>query len=191
MLDEKPDPVKLDLKDLSLLETRAYVGGQWITKEKTFPVYNPANGDCIAHVTDMDVADTANGIDVTYDAKADWAAWTGKERSAVLRKWHDLMIANADDRIAVNVNVTTDTGDLALDGDLDNAVDTNDDIAIAAGLTLTSAGAITLDATNSGITASGAVTLNAQNGVTLNDSLERGARPSLTRIRTITASLTK
>ena len=97
MLDEKPDPVKLDLKDPSLLETRAYVGGQWITKEKTFPVYNPANGDCIAHVTDMDVADTANAIDVAYDAKADWASWTGKERSAVLRKWHDLMIANADD----------------------------------------------------------------------------------------------
>ena len=97
MLDEKPDPVKLDLKDPSLLETRAYVGGKWITKEKTFPVYNPANGDCIAHVTDMDVADTANAIDVAYDAKADWASWTGKERSAVLRKWHDLMIANADD----------------------------------------------------------------------------------------------
>ena len=38
--------------------------------------------------------------------------------------------AQADDRISVNVNVTTDTGNLALDGDADNAADTNDDIQL-------------------------------------------------------------
>ena len=96
MLDSK-DVVALDLKDPTLLETRAYVNGQWIAKEVTFPVYNPATGDLIANVTDMDVADTTAAIDAAYDAKADWAAWTGKERGAVLRKWFDLMVENADD----------------------------------------------------------------------------------------------
>ena len=96
MLDNK-DVVALDLKDPTLLETRAYVNGQWITKEATFPVYNPATGDLIANVTDMDVADTTAAIDAAYAAKADWAAWTGKERGAVLRKWFDLMVENADD----------------------------------------------------------------------------------------------
>jgi filamentous hemagglutinin family protein len=84
------------------------------------------------------------------------------------------LTASGDNRVIVNVAITTDAGDLDLNGDLDNAADTNDDIAIAAGLTLTSAGSIKLAATNTGISASGALTLNAQSGVTLNDSLVVG-----------------
>ena len=86
-----------DLKDPSLLETRAYVNGAWIEKDETFPVRNPATGDRIAHVADMSVADTSAAIDAAYAAKRDWASWTGKERGAVLRKWFDLMVENADD----------------------------------------------------------------------------------------------
>ncbi len=95
MLDT--DVVKLNLKDSSLLETRAYVNGKWIETGAQFPVTNPATGETIAHVTDMSVSDTAAAIDAAYDAQKDWASWTGKERSAVLRKWYDLMLENADD----------------------------------------------------------------------------------------------
>lgn len=84
------------------------------------------------------------------------------------------LTASGDNRLIVNVAITTDAGDLDLNGDLDNAADTNDDITIAAGLTLTSAGSIKLAAANTGISASGALTLNAQSGVTLNDSLVAG-----------------
>ena len=87
----------LRLNDQTLLETRAYVNGQWVEKPTTFPVLNPANGETIAHVTDMDVTDTSAAIDAAYAAKAEWAAWTGKERAAVLRKWFDLIVSNADD----------------------------------------------------------------------------------------------
>ena len=87
----------LSLKDPSLLETRAYINGAWVTKDQTFAVTNPATGDVIAHVSDLTAADTKEAIDAAYAAKADWAAWTGKERSTVLRKWYDLMVANADD----------------------------------------------------------------------------------------------
>ena len=87
----------LRLNDQTLLETRAYVNGQWVEKPTTFPVLNPANGETIAHVADMDVADTSAAIDAAYAAKAEWAAWTGKERAAVLRKWFDLIVSNADD----------------------------------------------------------------------------------------------
>jgi succinate-semialdehyde dehydrogenase/glutarate-semialdehyde dehydrogenase len=87
----------LSLKDPSLLETRAYVNGAWVLTDQTFAVTNPATGDVIAHVADLTAADTKDAIDAAYAAKADWAAWTGKERSAVLRKWFDLMVANADD----------------------------------------------------------------------------------------------
>jgi succinate-semialdehyde dehydrogenase/glutarate-semialdehyde dehydrogenase len=87
----------LRLNDQTLLETRAYVNGQWLEKDTTFPVVNPANGETIAHVADLDVADASSAIDAAYAAKPEWAAWTGKERAAVLRKWYDFIVANADD----------------------------------------------------------------------------------------------
>jgi succinate-semialdehyde dehydrogenase/glutarate-semialdehyde dehydrogenase len=39
----------------------------------------------------------AQVIDQAYAAQKEWAAWTGKERAAVIRKWFDLMVENADD----------------------------------------------------------------------------------------------
>ena len=87
------------LKDPTLFETRAYVGGEWKTAANgaTFDVTNPARGDVIAQVTDLSRAEVAAAIDVAYAAQKDWATWTGKERAVVLRRWNDLMIENADD----------------------------------------------------------------------------------------------
>uniref|UniRef100_UPI004048203B NAD-dependent succinate-semialdehyde dehydrogenase n=1 Tax=Yoonia sp. TaxID=2212373 RepID=UPI004048203B len=87
----------LSLNDPSLLETRGYVNGQWISSASTFAVTNPATGETIAQVADLNVANTTQAIDAAFAAKAQWAAWTGKERAGVLRKWFDLLITNADD----------------------------------------------------------------------------------------------
>ncbi|PHS19294.1 MAG: succinate-semialdehyde dehydrogenase (NADP(+)) [Blastopirellula sp.] len=97
MPKKKAEITALRLKDPALLESRAYVNGAWIEKIETFPVYNPATGDLIARVADMNVADTTAAIDAAFAAKKNWAARTGKERAAVLRKWYDLMVDNADD----------------------------------------------------------------------------------------------
>ena len=88
---------KLELKDPGLLETRAYINGKWVEGKATFPVHNPATGDLIANVTDIDIEGTTGTIDAAYAAKKEWAAQTGKERGAILRKWFDLMVENADD----------------------------------------------------------------------------------------------
>ena len=87
------------LKDPSLLATKAYLAGEWADAEDgaTFPVTNPARGDVIAEVADLSRAEVARAIDAAYAAQKEWAKWTGKERSAVLRKWYELMVANADD----------------------------------------------------------------------------------------------
>mgnify|MGYP003637951807 CR=1 FL=1 len=87
----------LSLNDPSLLETRGYVNGQWKSSASTFAVTNPATGETIAQVADLNVANTTQAIDAAFAAKAQWAAWTGKERAGVLRKWFDLLITNADD----------------------------------------------------------------------------------------------
>lgn len=87
------------LKDPTLLETRAFLGGRWVSADDgaTFPVVNPARGDVIAEVADLGREEVARAIDAAESARHDWAARTGKERAAVLRAWYDLMVANADD----------------------------------------------------------------------------------------------
>ena len=87
------------LKDPSLLCTQAYVSGEWINADdgSTFEVKNPARGDVIAAVPNMGLAETKRAIEAARLAQKPWAAKTGKERSAILRKWNDLMVENADD----------------------------------------------------------------------------------------------
>jgi succinate-semialdehyde dehydrogenase / glutarate-semialdehyde dehydrogenase len=90
------------LKDPSLLETRAYVGGQWVDgADGTFDVTNPARGDVIAQVADLNRAQVAGAIAQAEAAQKEWAKWTGKERAAVMRKWFDLMMENQDDLGAI------------------------------------------------------------------------------------------
>ncbi|APZ50773.1 succinate-semialdehyde dehydrogenase / glutarate-semialdehyde dehydrogenase (plasmid) [Salipiger abyssi] len=89
--------MNLTLKDPSLLETRAYVNGAWIEGEARFDVFDPATGKLVASVADLDVAATARAVEAAHAAGPGWAAMTGKERAAILRRWHDLMFENADD----------------------------------------------------------------------------------------------
>ncbi|MBA5778198.1 NAD-dependent succinate-semialdehyde dehydrogenase [Stappia sp. F7233] len=88
------------LKDPSILPAKGYVGGEWMgdaLSGKTFEVTNPATGEVLATLPDMGAEETRRAIDVAYDAQKAWAAKTGKERAAILRKWNDLLLANADD----------------------------------------------------------------------------------------------
>ena len=97
MLDATTD-LKSLLKDPSLLATAGYVNGQWVKGDKgTFNVTNPARGDVIAQVADLSRAQVAGAIAQAEAAQKDWASMTGKERAALLRRWFDLMIENADD----------------------------------------------------------------------------------------------
>ncbi|MBY6055992.1 NAD-dependent succinate-semialdehyde dehydrogenase [Leisingera daeponensis] len=96
MLDATTD-LKSLLNDPSLLEARAYIGGQFVDGEGTFDVTNPARGDVIAQVADTSRAQVAGAIAQADAAQKEWAKWTGKERANVLRKWYDLMMENQED----------------------------------------------------------------------------------------------
>ena len=102
MLDSVTDLASL-LKDPSLLATKAYVAGQWVDAADgaTFAVTNPARGDVIARVPDLTRTDAARAIEAADKARHEWAARTGKERAAILRKWADLCMANQDDLAAI------------------------------------------------------------------------------------------
>jgi succinate-semialdehyde dehydrogenase/glutarate-semialdehyde dehydrogenase len=87
------------LSDTSLLRAQAFVGGQWQDADdgSNFPVGNPATGTVIGTVPRMGAAEARRAIEAAQLAQAAWRRRTARERSAVLRAWHDLMVANADD----------------------------------------------------------------------------------------------
>ena len=87
----------LKLNDPSLLETRAYLNGNWVAADKTFAVYNPATGKKIADVVDIETTGLKKVIDQAHEAQKTWRTYTGKERAVYLRRWFDLMVENADD----------------------------------------------------------------------------------------------
>lgn len=91
--------LKTRLRDPSLLETRAYIAGEWVgaADGATFDVVNPARGDVIAKVADMGRDDAARAIAAAQDAMRDWAVRPAKERANIMRKWFDLMMDNQDD----------------------------------------------------------------------------------------------
>jgi succinate-semialdehyde dehydrogenase / glutarate-semialdehyde dehydrogenase len=89
----------VQLKDMSLFRTQCYVDGAWVDADdkSTLAVYNPADGQQIGTVPKMGEAETRRAIEAAYAALPAWRAKTAKERSAILRKWFELMLANQED----------------------------------------------------------------------------------------------
>jgi succinate-semialdehyde dehydrogenase / glutarate-semialdehyde dehydrogenase len=97
-----PDTIErspLVLEDSSLLRQQCYVDGKWIGADDggSMPVVDPAMGALVGTVPVFRAAETKRAIDAANRALPAWRAKTAKERSAILRKWHDLMLANAGD----------------------------------------------------------------------------------------------
>ncbi len=89
----------LQLKDPSLLRQQAYVNGEWSDADNgtTLAVSNPATGAQIGTIPNMGAAETRRAIEA---ANAAWPAWrkkSAKERAAILRQWHELILENTDD----------------------------------------------------------------------------------------------
>ncbi|HET9653292.1 MAG TPA: NADP-dependent succinate-semialdehyde dehydrogenase [Usitatibacter sp.] len=89
----------LSLKDPKLFRDRAYVDGAWIEADGggRFDVDNPADGSIVGSVPNMGAAETKRAIDAANAALPAWRALPAKQRSNILRKWYDLIMANADD----------------------------------------------------------------------------------------------
>ncbi len=79
-----------------LIKNSAFVDGRWTDAAdgNTFDVNNPANGDTIGSVPDMNAADTRKAIDAAESAWPNWRSKTAKERSGLLKEWHRLILEN-------------------------------------------------------------------------------------------------
>jgi succinate-semialdehyde dehydrogenase/glutarate-semialdehyde dehydrogenase len=94
----KTSPLAL-LKDPTLLKTDALINGQWVkgAAAKRFDVLDPSNGQKLADVANLGPADAELAIQAANAAWPAWRALTGKQRSIILRKWFDLLMANQED----------------------------------------------------------------------------------------------
>src|SRR3989442_7969001 len=97
------DRPAVSLKDPGLLRDRCLIDGQWVESESRarIKVDNPADGSIVGTVPDCGAADARSAIDAANAALPAWRGLLAKERSAILRKWFDLMVANADDLAAI------------------------------------------------------------------------------------------
>jgi succinate-semialdehyde dehydrogenase/glutarate-semialdehyde dehydrogenase len=91
------------LKDSSLLKSQAFIAGAWVDADsgKRFNVDNPADGKLMGSVPDMGAAETKRAIEAAEAALPEWRALTAKQRSVLLKKWFELMLANIDDLAAI------------------------------------------------------------------------------------------
>lgn len=84
------------LKDPSLLRDRCYIDGAWVGEPAT-PVTNPVNLNELARVPSLGAAETTRAVEAAERAFPLWAKHTAKQRSNILRKWFELIIANRED----------------------------------------------------------------------------------------------
>ena len=95
-MDMKTSPLAL-LKDPTLLKTDGLINGEWVKGASRFDVLDPATGLKLADVANLGPADAERAIAAANAAWASWKNKTAKERSIILRKWFDLLMANQDD----------------------------------------------------------------------------------------------
>jgi len=89
----------MQLKDASLLKNLAFINGAWIGADDgaTHIISNPSTGAEISRVPDLGAAETERAIAAADAALPAWRNKTAKERAALLRRWHDLIMANQED----------------------------------------------------------------------------------------------
>ncbi len=93
----------LALNDPLLLTDACLVDGTWLKAASgaTIVVTNPADGSVVGTVPDLSPSEVARAIAAADTALPAWRALDAKDRSAVLRRWFDLLVAHADDLAAI------------------------------------------------------------------------------------------
>ncbi|MFZ9085787.1 MAG: NAD-dependent succinate-semialdehyde dehydrogenase [Steroidobacteraceae bacterium] len=88
----------MKLTDPGLFRQQCYVDGHWTgDPAQGFEVRNPADGSLLGSVPEFDGAATAAAVGAAAAAFPSWAARTAKDRSQVLRRWFELILAHAED----------------------------------------------------------------------------------------------
>ena len=86
----------IPLRDTSLVREHCYVNGAWIGTPE-IAVTDPATGETIASVPKFGTEETKAAIAAAEAALPAWRARTAADRSRLLRRWFELIMAAQDD----------------------------------------------------------------------------------------------
>ena len=89
----------MQLSDNKLFRQQCYVNGDWIDADdgNTIDVTNPVDNSIIGTIPKLGSEETRRAIEGAEKAQRKWRQLTGKERSAILRNWYNLMMENQED----------------------------------------------------------------------------------------------
>ena len=89
----------MKLRNHALYRRQCHINGQWVDAADggTIEVTNPADGSVIATVPRMGAQETRQAIEHAHRAQVPWRGLLAKERAAILRRWHGLMLENQAD----------------------------------------------------------------------------------------------
>jgi succinate-semialdehyde dehydrogenase/glutarate-semialdehyde dehydrogenase len=98
-MEQATTSTDIALSDGRLFRQACYIDGAWVSARSgaTISVDDPATGSVVGTVPKLGGAETRDAIAAAERAFPAWRSKTAKERAAVLRKWHELMLANHDD----------------------------------------------------------------------------------------------
>ena len=93
------------ITDTRLVRNFAYLGGKWVAGEdgETIAVRNPGDGAALGDVASLSADQARLAVDAAQDAFDDWAMTLPQDRSAILRRWFDLMIEHKEDLARIMV----------------------------------------------------------------------------------------
>ena len=99
----------LNLKDKKLFRQQCYIDGKWLDADsgESIDVTNPATGEVIGTVPKMGADETRRAIEAAEKAFLSWRKTTAYEKSHVLRRWFDLMMAHKED---LSITMTAEQG---------------------------------------------------------------------------------
>jgi aspartate-semialdehyde dehydrogenase len=94
-----------DISDKSLVRSFSYIDGKWCgaASGNTIRVTDPATGDVIGEAASLSAEESSAAVDAAQAAFAAWSGLLPQDRSAILRRWFDLMLEHKEDLARIMV----------------------------------------------------------------------------------------
>ncbi|MCL7488566.1 MAG: NAD-dependent succinate-semialdehyde dehydrogenase [Desulfobulbaceae bacterium] len=99
----------MQLQEPDIFRENCLVNGQWIDAAdgRTFEVHNPATGELVGTVAALGRKEVKKAVAAAAGAYPAWREMTAKQRSVILRRWYDLIMAHQEDLAVI---MTTEQG---------------------------------------------------------------------------------
>ncbi|NHN39971.1 NAD-dependent succinate-semialdehyde dehydrogenase [Pseudomaricurvus alcaniphilus] len=90
---------KLDLEELSLFRTAAFVNGRWLASGSrgVKSLFNPSTGALLGEIPRLGQEQVAEAIVAADEAFKSWRLRSAKERACIVRKWFELIVEYSND----------------------------------------------------------------------------------------------